>query len=55
MELIFETIHDALNMLIPDAQIEHFGDMNKVIAYLITLGIVWLFVARPIIKVFFKR
>ena len=52
MELIFESIHDALNELIPDAKIEHFGDLNKFMAYFLTLGIVYHFIAKPVMRLF---
>jgi hypothetical protein len=52
MEILFETIEDLLNSLIPvGADLANdFGTLNELIAYLLVLGIIYRFFLYPLMK-----
>lgn len=54
MSYIFESIYNLLNSLLPSEQIDAWTDLNVIMAYLITLGILYSIV-RMIINIFRKK
>ena len=52
MEILFETIENLLNSLIPvGADLANdFGTVNELIAYLLVLGIIYRFFLYPLMK-----
>lgn len=49
-----QNIIDLLNSLIPSGSTlgTELATLNEILAYLITIGILWAFLLRPILKVF---
>lgn len=54
MSYIFESIYNFLNSLLPSEQLDAWTDLNVIMAYLITLGILYSIV-RMIINIFRKK
>jgi hypothetical protein len=54
MEILMENLIELLNSLIPTGSTlgTEFASLNEIIAYLLTLGIIWSFLLRPILKLF---
>jgi pilus assembly protein TadC len=52
MDILFETITDLLNSLIPAGATlaNEFSTLNELIAYLISLGIIYRFFLLPLMK-----
>jgi hypothetical protein len=52
MDILFETIEDLLNSLIPvGADLANdFGTLNELISYLLVLGIIYRFFLYPLMK-----
>jgi hypothetical protein len=54
MDIFFQTINDFLNSLIPSGStlLTEFSSFNELLSYMITVGMMWLFFLRPILKMF---
>jgi hypothetical protein len=52
MDVLFETIIDLLNGLIPTGATIYgeLATLNEFLAYIITVGIIWVFLLRPLLK-----
>lgn len=52
MDILFQTITDLLNSLIPSgsALATEFATFNEFLAYVITLSIIWTFLLKPLLK-----
>jgi hypothetical protein len=52
MEILFETIENLLNSLIPAGAdlFTEFATLNELIAYLLALGIIYRFFLYPLLK-----
>lgn len=52
MDILFETITDLLNSLVPAGSTlaTEFATLNELIAYLLTLGIIYRFFLYPLMK-----
>jgi len=54
MDIFMETINDLLNSLIPsgsDLALE-LATLNELLAYFITIMVIWGFLIRPVLKIF---
>jgi len=54
MSIFMETINDLLNSLIPsgsDLALE-LASLNEILAYFITILVIWGFLIRPVLKMF---
>ena len=54
MDILFETIRDLLNSVIPsgtDLSLE-LASLNDFLAYALTLALLWSFLVKPIYKIF---
>jgi hypothetical protein len=54
MSIFMETINDLLNSLIPsgsDLALE-LASLNEILAYFITVLVIWGFLIRPVLKMF---
>lgn len=54
MDILMETLIELLNSLIPAGSTlgTELATLNEILAYLITIGILWSFLLRPILKLF---
>lgn len=52
MDTIFSTISDVLDGLIPSALLADFQGLNDILAYIVTIGLVWGILIRPLLKAF---
>jgi len=52
MDFIYTTISDLLDGLLPTAILADFQGLNDLLAYVITIGIIWVFLFRPLLKMF---
>ena len=52
MDILFQTIIDLLDSLVPTgATISgELATLNEFLAYIITVGIIWVFLLRPLLK-----
>lgn len=50
MDTLFQEILNVLNNLIPSALTTDFSGLNEVLAYFITITLVWGIVIRPLLK-----
>ena len=50
MDLLYTTILNLLNSLIPSAQLGDFEGLNEIMAYIITIAIIYGAFIRPILK-----
>jgi hypothetical protein len=53
MDILFETITDLLNSLIPTGSILELelATLNEFLAYVISIGIFWVFLLKPLLKI----
>jgi hypothetical protein len=53
MDILFETITDLLNSLIPSGSILELEltTLNEFLAYVISIGIFWAFLLKPLLKI----
>ena len=53
MDVLFETITNLLNSMIPTgaALVGELTTLNEFLAYVITIGIIWAFLLRPLLKI----
>ena len=54
MSYIFESIYNLLNSLLPADQLDAWTDLNVIMSYLLTLGILYSIV-KMIINIFRKK
>jgi len=54
MDILFTTIEDLLNSLIPSGSqlLTEFQSLNEILSYVLTIGVFWVIFLRPILKVF---
>jgi len=54
MDILMENLIELLNSLIPTGSTlgTELATLNEILAYLITIGILWSFLIRPILKLF---
>lgn len=50
MDIIYTTFKDILDGLIPSANLAQFQGLNDLLAYLLTVIIVWGALLRPLLK-----
>lgn len=54
MDILFTTIKDLLDSIIPSGSLltGELATLNELIAYILSIGIVWVFLLRPVLKLF---
>ena len=52
MDLLFTSILDLLNGLIPSALTAEFQGLNEILTYFITIMLIWAVIFRPLLKLF---
>jgi hypothetical protein len=54
MDILFTTIEDLLNSLIPSGSelLTEFQSLNEILSYVLTIGVFWVIFLRPILKIF---
>jgi hypothetical protein len=52
MDTLFTTILDLLNGLMPSALLTTFEGLNEILAYVITISLIWGVLLRPVLKAF---
>jgi hypothetical protein len=54
MSIFMETINDLLNSLIPSGSnlALELASLNEILAYFITVLVIWGFLIRPVLKMF---
>jgi hypothetical protein len=52
MDALFEAIVEILNSLLPAAEdlTLDFSTINELLAYVITVGVIWVFLLKPLLK-----
>jgi hypothetical protein len=52
MDALFEAIVDILNSLLPSGEdlTLDFSSINEFLAYVITVGVIWVFLLKPLLK-----
>jgi len=52
MDALFQAVVDILNGLLPtgDSLTLDFTTMNEFLAYVITIGVIWVFLLKPLLK-----
>lgn len=55
MNFIFVTIYDFLNSILPIDFLDDFLDLNKILAYFLTISIIYLILVKPIYNLLRKR
>lgn len=50
MDLIYTTILNLLNGLLPSAQLADFQGLNELLAYAMTISLIYLLLLKPILK-----
>jgi hypothetical protein len=52
MDALFESIVEILNSLLPAAEelTLDFSTINELLAYVITVGVIWVFLLKPLLK-----
>jgi hypothetical protein len=51
MDTLFQGILDILDGLIPSAVTADFSGLNEVLAYIITISLLWGIILRPLLRV----
>lgn len=51
MDTLYTSILNFLNSFIPSAQQSTFGDINELLAYFLTIALLWMILIRPLLKV----
>lgn len=52
MDFIYTTLRDLLNNLLPAPQQSTFGNLNDVLAYILTCLLLWTVFVRPLLWLF---
>ena len=52
MDTIFTTLSDLLDGLLPTAVLADFQGLNDLLAYMLTILLVWAILIRPVLKLF---
>jgi hypothetical protein len=54
MDILFDTINNLLNSLIPVGSelATEFASLNEILSYVLTLGVIYTFLFKPILKLF---
>ena len=52
MDIIFTTLSDLLDGLIPSALLADFQGLNDLLAYILTILIIYTFLFKPLLKMF---
>jgi hypothetical protein len=52
MDALFQAIVDILNSLLPTGEelTLDFSSINEFLAYVITVGVIWVFLLKPLLK-----
>jgi hypothetical protein len=52
MDALFEAIVEILNSLLPSGETlsMDFSTINEFLAYVITIGVIWVFLLKPLLK-----
>jgi hypothetical protein len=52
MDALFEAIVDILNSLLPSGEelTLDFSSINEFLAYVLTVGVIWVFLLKPLLK-----
>jgi hypothetical protein len=52
MDALFQSIVDILNSLLPSGEelTLDFSSINEFLAYVITVGVIWVFLLKPLLK-----
>jgi hypothetical protein len=52
MDALFQAVVDILNSLIPTGEslTLDFTSINEFLAYIITVGVIWVFLLKPLLK-----
>ena len=50
MDTLYTSILNFLNSFLPSAQQSTFGDINELLAYFLTVTLLWMILIRPILK-----
>jgi hypothetical protein len=52
MDALFQAIVDILNSLLPSGEdlTLDFSSINEFLAYVITVGVIWVFLLKPLLK-----
>jgi hypothetical protein len=52
MDALFQAIVDILNSLLPSGEelTLDFTSINEFLAYVITVGVIWVFLLKPLLK-----
>jgi hypothetical protein len=53
MDALFEAIVEILNSLLPTGETLtlDFTSINEFLAYVITIGVIWVFLLKPLLKI----
>lgn len=53
MDILFQTIVDLLDSLIPTGStlVGELSTLNEILAYIISIGVIWVFLLRPLLKI----
>jgi hypothetical protein len=51
MDTLYQSILDILDGLIPSAVTADFSGLNEVLAYFITISLLWGIILRPLLRV----
>ena len=51
MDALFQGISNILDGLIPSALLSEFQGLNDILAYAITIGLVYAIILKPILKI----
>lgn len=52
MDTLYQSLLNFLNSFLPTAQQSTFGDINELMAYLLTMLLLWMILVRPLLKAF---
>lgn len=55
MDFIYTTLKSFLDSLIPSSMESTWGNINEILAYVLTLCLIWFVFVKPIALLFFGR
>lgn len=55
MNTLYEAILEFLNLFFPTAIQSTWGNLNELIAYLLSWGILYLAIFKPVISLFYRK
>ncbi len=57
MSILYESIVSVLDMLIPEADVmfNEFSSFNRLLAYFLTIALLWSFFIQPLVKLLKKN